>query len=364
MIIKVLQIFLAIFGIGILVIVHEFGHFITSKLFNIKVLEFMLGLPGPKLFSFQRGETTYGVTAIPFGGYVKTIGSDPYEELTEEEKKRSLEHAPILKKSAVVLAGPSMNFIVAIILLTLILKTIGMPVYSVANTIAETKKNYPASNSGIVPGDKIIKIDGKNIRNGKELIETVSAKPNKVVTLVVKHKSKTRTIKLKTKSVRDDNGKIKGIIGIILTESLKGYKPLTFISSIKQSFLFLWIVVSKTATVIFNAVTGKPQFLLKSGRGIIGIVTEASVIIVSIFNYLFLVAYLNVAIGFVNLLPIPPLDGGKIILYIVELIKGGHLKKKTLIAINAVGIALMLTAFVYFTVKDVTRIIMSVYPKM
>lgn len=358
--IRFFQVILAIGAIGILVVVHEFGHFITSKLFNIKVLEFMLGLPGPKLFSFKYGETTYGITTIPFGGYVKTVGSDPYEELTEEEKKRSLEHAPFIKKSIVVLAGPFMNFLFAILLMFLIFKFIGMPTPVNTNQIGALYKNYPAYKAGIKAGDKILEIDGVPTKNWEGLYKEISKKPNQIVILKIKHKSSIKIIKLRTKSVKV-KGRREGKIGI---SPVTKNQPSSILASAKESFLTSWWLISKTSIVVFNAVTGKPQVLLKQGRGVVGIVSEASAAITSVYVYLLLIAGLNIGIGFVNLLPIPPLDGGKIIVYVVELIKGRHLSKKTLISINTIGIALLLTLFVYFTIKDVTRIIQGIYLKI
>ena len=352
---SIIQVLLIIFGIGFVIVIHEFGHFIVSKIFNVKVLEFMIGLPGPKLFTFKKGETTFGITAILFGGYVKSVGSDPYEKISEKDKKRSLEHLPFTKKTLIVLAGPTINVFIGMIILISIFSIIGFP-HGNTNEIGEIREGYPAIEAGLKQKDKIISVNGIKTNSWNDLVKEISKKPEKTINLKIKRESSIKNISLKTKDVEGE-----GKIGIV--NSVK-YKRMSLISSTKKALNMTSKTVEGLARVIWDVTTGKPKKFLNQTRGIVGVVHQTYGLVTSPFMYFFIVALLSIVIGLINLLPIPPLDGGKIAIYLFELLKGKRLKRKTLMSINTIGAVFLLLLFVFFTVKDFNRIIQTIYSKI
>lgn len=340
-----LYILLAIAGLSLLIFVHELGHFVAGKLFGVKVNEFMLGLPGPKLAKVKRGESTYGVTVLLFGGYVKFAGMDPTEELSPEDEARGFDAQPLWKRLLILAAGPAFNLLLAVLIFT------GIFMYGVpapTTTIATVLKDYPAAKARLVPGDRIEAINGRAIRSWDELIETVRAAPNKQVTLRVSRDGRVRTVR-PTLTTRNDVG----FLGI-------GPKIAD------QSFGFLqsvWLAVRATAiitagVVVFLVELPQRLSLLQQARGPLGVVQESVKAAQSgLRDFMWLVAAFSISLGVFNLLPIPPLDGGKVLLGLVEGAMRKKLNKNVVLAVSAVGASLLVMLMIYIVVADIGRLL-------
>ena len=144
--------------LGVLIFVHEFGHFITAKFFNIKVLKFSLGF-GPKIFAKQFGETEYRIGCFPLGGYVKMFGEQPSEEISDEERNRSFTDKPVIQRFLVVLAGPLFNLLSALLIFFFIFAYMGLPQDIPGTEIGAISPDSPAQAAGFIPGDIITAID-------------------------------------------------------------------------------------------------------------------------------------------------------------------------------------------------------------
>jgi regulator of sigma E protease len=238
----------AIFVLGVVIFFHELGHFLAAKREGIRVEKFSLGFP-PKLFSFKRGETEYIVSAIPVGGYIKMAGENPEEELKGEPWE--FRSAPVSKRMRIVVAGPLLNFILGFVLFSII-AMIGVPTHS--NIVGKVEKNSPAQIAGILPKDKIIKINDKKTNNWTEIMKIISFSSGKIELTIIRD---NKMIKKEVEVVKDEKtnyGKI-GISPYVSTKIknvIRGYpaqkagiKPGDIITSINGKQVYQWDEMAK-----------------------------------------------------------------------------------------------------------------------
>ena len=157
--------------LGVLIFFHELGHFIVARLFGVGVETFSLGF-GPKIYRKKIGLTEYCLSAIPLGGYVKMVGEDPSNEISDEERSRSFSHKPLFKKSLIVAAGPAFNFVLAILIFYFLFQISGS--YYVRPVVGEVADESPALMAGVKPGDLIEAIDGKAVESWEEMVVLIS----------------------------------------------------------------------------------------------------------------------------------------------------------------------------------------------
>lgn len=336
---------LGILALGVLIFVHELGHFLAGKASGVKVNEFMLGLPSPKLAKFQRGETTYGVTVLPFGGYVKFAGMDPSEELSPEDEPRSFDAQPLLKKLMILGAGPTCNIVVAAFLFAGVFMY-GLP--APTTTIGTVLKGYPARKIGLQRGDTILSLNGKSVSSWDGMVAVLHASPGQQVRIEVRRDARRMIF-----SPKLARRKGKGFLGISPRLVDKGF----------GFFQSIWLGI-KTTGLMMLAVVGflleipRQLGLLSQARGPVGIVQESVRAARNGFrDFAWLMAAFSVSLGIFNLIPIPPLDGGKLALACVEGVTRRKLAKNTVIAISAVGAVLLVTLMFYLVVSDIGRLL-------
>ncbi|WP_286678874.1 RIP metalloprotease RseP [Candidatus Aquicultor secundus] len=337
---------------GLIIFIHEFGHFIAGKIIGLKVKEFMFGLPGPRIFSFRVGETEYGATALPFGGYVKFAGVESELQLEEDDEdkdtppERKYDTQPRWKKAIIMFAGPFMNMVLPIFLIAIMLMFQGVP--DRTNVIGEVVKAGPAAKAGLHAGDKIITVEGKKVKNWAQAVTIIKKKPGKEITIVAERNGKTQIFRPVL-----DNNKGEGFLGI----SQRLRTPLPH-EALYQGFLTTLTIIKFMAVTLYVVITQKIGLLAKDSAGPVRIVYESAKIIQQNFwSYIWLLALISINIGIVNLLPIPPLDGGRLAILGIEGIKRGPINKKAVFAINAAGMALLLALMVYFVFSDIFKII-------
>lgn len=360
-------IFLAI--LLVLVIAHEFGHFIVAKKSGIRVDEFAFGFP-PKLFSKKIGETKYVFNALPIGGYVKIYGEDP-TQVKKEDAAKSFPHKNRFIQSAVVLAGIAANIIVAWILFSLILM-IGMKTSVGANYFGEVKdvnviitqvlQKSPAAEAGILPGDVIREI--KDVESN-EIISI--AKPNQVTDFVGTHADREIVVKYERKGAITDvkvTPKVgvaspdKPAIGIAMEEA--GMLKLPFHKAILEGAIKTFDYTIATAVGITNflvdAVSGHGNFKDVSGPvGIVGAVGDAAKL--GFVHILMFAAIISINLAIINLIPFPALDGGRFLVILIEAILRKPLPSKVTNAMNMIGFALLMLLMVVVTYHDIVKII-------
>lgn len=345
----VLSFIMAVTGIGLIIFVHEFGHFISAKLLGIKVEEFMIGLPGPKLKTWKIGETDYGFTAVLFGGYVKFSGDEikpkeELEDLTEEEKKWQFNFQPLWKKTLVILAGGLMMIVFSILIYAVVLmRGVPAPTTTIEKVIAKT----PAVKAGLKQGDQIVAVNGREMREWEEVTTVLHSHPDQPVKIKVRAGNAFRELTIKLSHQKNGQGFL-GIISEVRTQRY-GLVSAVYLSTVKNLRAIYFIV-----TILFKLFTTKE--VLAEGRGPIGIVAETTKAAQGGLDYfLQFIALISLNLAIVNYLPIPPLDGGQLLLFVIEKIRGKMLSTDMKIGINLTGLLLVGFIFFYFLVADVKR---------
>ena len=332
-----------IFALLLSVMLHELGHFLFAKRFGMKVTEFFLGF-GKRLWSFTRGETEFGVKAIPAGGYCRIVGMSAREELTAEDSDRAFYKASVGKRLVVLGAGSALHFVLGFILLFTLFAAVGTAaitpkVESVASCYSTINGKCPASSAvlpakaaGILAGDQIVAINGKVVKNWSKDVLAIRNSPGVPATLTILRKGERMTFTL-TPTPQMVGGKSVGIIGVINSLGMLRQNPYDstihawqlgrelFTSSITS----LGSLPSKIPALIGETFGGKKR----DPQGLVGVVgvAQASAQTVSdsklawnerIATFIMIIASLNIFVGIFNLLPILPLDGGHMAIAIVD----------------------------------------------
>lgn len=321
----------------LVILIHEFGHFIVAKMNGVSVLEFSIGM-GPKLFQRESNGTLYSLRVLPVGGYCQLEGEDE-----ENDSPNSLNNQSPLVRLKVILAGAIMNFILAFILLILL-----MSVSRVSTEVSGVIKDSPAYSSGILTGDQIVSINGENVSDGEELLKSIKESQGDLNIGVIRD-SQSKNIKV---TPRLENNIRK--IGVNFQEEyniknfsiVKGFKKglITFLNLTGMLYKFLGMLI-----------TG--QLGLGGVSGPVGVVKEiGNAAKTGVANLIFLLAYININLGVFNLLPIPALDGGRAIFILIEMIFGKKISQEKEGYIHMVGLILLLALIAIVTIKDVIKL--------
>lgn len=331
------------FALGLVVFIHELGHFLACRLLNIRVEEFSIGF-GKLLFKWGKGETQYSLRLIPLGGYVKPAG-EFYAREAEINDDREFAAKPWYSRAFMVFAGAGMNYVLAFVIFFGVVVSIGLPINNpekVPPVVGEILENYPAYTSGLKQGDLITSVNGNEIQNWKQLVENIAKAQNQVI-LDYKRGEETASVTLPL----DEKKKI----GVSLEPV---YEKVGFFNAIKVAAhqCYYWTAIS--ITTIAERIWHKQAPDVAGPIGIFEIVGKG--VHSGAEDYFFLIGLISVAIGMFNLFPIPILDGGHIVFFIIEGIRGKRVKEKTLYNASSVGAVLLLSLVLYATYSDIKRI--------
>lgn len=347
----ILNLVLFVLILGVIVFVHEFGHFIFAKMTGVYVYEFAIGM-GPKLFSKKGKETEYTFRAIPIGGFCQLAGEDvDDDELKKVPKDRRLQSKSCFKRFLIMFFGAGNNFIFAILLLFFIALIWGGT--SMDPVISSVEKNYPAYNAGLKKGDTIVSINSHKISTMDDVsLYLTIADPTDKAKIVVKHPGEngktTVNVKPKKEKVKDKTNYKYGI-------GLAQEKTHGFINAIQYTFKKTGSIFKQMAVTVGYLFTGGISINQLSGPvGIFSIVGEQSRS--GIASVLYLIAFLSINVGFINLIPLPAFDGGHILFIIIEKIKGSPVNPKTENMIHTIGLFLLMLLMVYITFNDILKL--------
>lgn len=329
---------IAILTFVVLIIIHEFGHFITAKLCGVRVNEFAVGF-GPKLFKKKVGETTYAINLVPLGGYCAMEGEDE-----ESEDNRAFCNKGPFKRLLIVAAGAIFNLILGVILVAVVL----IPGDRFATTtVAKFDENSVSSQTGLMVGDTILKVDGRRVYTDYDLAYTFTGVDDGKIDITVNRNGK----KVELKDVTFATQKIDDISYIKVDFYILGEEK-TFTNYIEQT---LKTTLSYSRVVLFSLVdliTGK--YGLSAVSGPVGITAAIGTVAkANIFNILPIMALITINLGIFNLLPIPALDGGRILFILFELIFRKPVAKKYEGYIHAAGLIILLGFMLLITLKDI-----------
>lgn len=319
---------------GMLVFFHEFGHFIMAKCVDINVKEFSLGM-GPSIAKIKRGETEYFLRILPLGGYVKMEGEDD-----KSDDPRAYGNKPVWSRFGVIFAGPFMNFILAVILIMIIGLFSGIATVRVTVIDGE-----PAQKAGINDGDTIYAINDKRVYSWDEIVNEISQKPDEIIKVTVKRQQNLLTFNVNT-NVEQETGR--GIIGI--KSEIIRYSPIESLKYAIQKTLWMSRVIVQG---LIQIISGRVQADVMGPVGIVHLVGEAAQ--VGIFNLLYLAAIISVNLGLFNLLPIPALDGSRLLFIFIEFLRGKPIDPEKEGFIHFVGFALLMLMMIVIAYKDIMR---------
>ncbi len=347
-------------GFSLLIVLHEAGHFFVAKATGMRVERFFLFF-GPTIWSFKRGETEYGVKAIPLGGYVKITGMNPEEEVPPEVEPRAYYRQPVWKRIATIAAGPGVNIALAFAIFTFVYFTSAQ---QVTQSVDQIRDGSPAAKV-LEPGDEILAVDGRAYPGldrearlerfaervaghecaGRQVDGCVAATP---ATLRISRDGELRTISVRPEY---DAANKRALVGFAYgTEA----EEIGFGTAVGRSWDTVWLVTTKTAS-IFSRIFESEQ--RKEISGIVGVSDVANQTLdLGIDRSLLLLALVSLSLGLINLLPILPLDGGHIFWALVEKLRGKPASLQVMERATAIGIVFVVILMFIGLTNDIGRL--------
>lgn len=350
--------------LSLLVFVHEMGHYLVGRWSGIRIMAFSVGF-GPELLGYtdQHG-TRWKISAIPLGGYVKFYGDqdasskpdfDTLEGLDDRDRQTTFLGASLWKRTLTVAAGPVGNFILAIAIFTVLFAIYGK---SIADPIVgEVKADSAASIAGIVPGDRLVAIDGTEIETFDDVRRYVSVRPEKSIVVTVERNGEMLPLTMipkRTEMTDQFGNKMEiGIIGIVTNQDVANFrtKDFTVLGAMNEAVIECWRIVQGTYDYLANVVTGNMKADQLGGPIRVAQAT-GQMATLGVAAVLQLAAVLSVSIGLLNLLPVPVLDGGHLMFYAIEAIRGKPVGPRTQDVAFRIGFAMILSLMVFVTWND------------
>ena len=355
-----------LFSIGL----HEFGHFITAKKFGIKVEQFFIGF-GPRLWSVRKGETEYGVKALPFGGYVRIAGMNPFEEIAPEDQDRVFKSKKPWQRAIVLGAGSFTHFLVGLLILVGILMAYGEPrptttIGGVQQTLEG--KPGPAYAAGFKAGDVLVSIEGHPVHVWDDATGILHSSPGKVITIVVRRGSKLVTLhpRLADHSPSLPAPNHVGYLGIGSHIVNHHYGPFTAIGNAGKTVgQGMWLSVDALGKLfspssihrLFQQAAGSAPRTSGDPATLVGVTGQAGGLLGhgDLAGFLSLIASFNIFIGTLNLLPLPPLDGGHLAVLGYEKIRRREVDMRKLIPITVTVISVFGSLFLLLLYLDIVK---------
>jgi len=357
-----------LFVLGLIVFVHEMGHFLVARWCGVKVDVFSIGF-GPELVGRNdRHGTRWKVSAVPLGGYVKFAGDEnaasvPDREtlarMTEEERRTSFFLKPVWQRAAIVAAGPIANFILAIAIFAVFFMLSGRPVAEAV--VSSVEPDSPAAEAGFQPGDVIVAIDGDSVRSFSEVQRTVASAAGETLTFTVERDGERVSLPAtpERRELTDPFGNpySQGVLGVRREVGSQGIPRETLgpLQAIAAGASETWYITTRTVEVVGGIVTGT-QSVSQLGGPIRVAQVSGEVAGLGIAALFSLAAMLSVSIGLINLAPIPMLDGGHLLFYAIEAIRGRPLSERAQDIGFRIGLALVLMLMGFATFNDIVQL--------
>ncbi len=334
-----------IFTFSVVIFVHELGHFIVALKSGVDVEVFSLGF-GREIFGFTRKGVRYRISAVPLGGYVRMKG-DTMEDESAGEPGSFLSLDP-LRRIPVLISGAAMNYITGALILFLIIYLAGMTQVVDEPVIGGLVEGYPAVEAGFEEGDRILTVDGAGVSTWQELVSMVSERGGEVINFKVDREGEVINIEA-APEYEEASGR--GFLGI--TAPVEEVK-LGFFESIVESIRYVFFISLTLLEFLWLMITGRMEADVSGPIGIAHAVSDAARHgLISLFQ---LIALISVQLGLINLLPVPILDGGHIVLAFAEKVKGSALDPKKIAVANMIGVSLLIALILFATWQDILRV--------
>jgi regulator of sigma E protease len=348
-----ISILYGVVALSFLILVHELGHFLFARMFNVKVLTFSLGF-GKKLLKFTKGETEYALSLCPLGGYVKLLGESEEDEVKEEDRPRSYSEKPPLQKILIAFSGPLFNIIFAGVIFAFVFAS----GYQVMTTkVGEVQKGYPAYEAGIQPGDVILKIEGKDIAEWSDLMDEMAKAPKGPLRFAVKRGEERFDLVITPREIEGKNifgeAIYRKVIGVMASndfvtrkEGIVGATSKAVVQTYSLTKVTILGIVKLIAGSISPKNIGGPLMILdvagktaKEGKK----------------NLIYFIAIISINLGVVNLLPIPILDGGHILFHLFELVTRRKVTPKWIEITQKIGLGILICIMALAFFNDIMR---------
>jgi len=360
-----------IFVLSLVVFFHELGHFLVARRCGVRIMVFSIGF-GPEIIGFDdRSGTRWKISAIPLGGFVKFFGDDNAASVPDtarmaamdaQERAQSFAFQPVYKRSAIVVAGPLANFVLAIVIFAGVFMLYGKQTMSAR--VDSVLPDSAAAAAGFKPGDLVVAIDGRPIDNFAEMQRIVSTSTGETLTIKVDRGGVPQVLKATPalKEVKDNFGNVQriGVLGIsrsMAPEDLKLH-PVSPPQAIWMSIQETWSVIDRTLGYIGGVIVGR-EAANQLGGPIRIAQMSGQVASFGFVPLIQLAAVLSVSIGLLNLFPIPLLDGGHLLFYAIEALRGRPLSERAQEVGFRIGLAIVLMLMIFATFNDIVHLTTS-----
>jgi regulator of sigma E protease len=342
----------AVIGLGVLIVVHELGHFLVAKKLGVGVVTFSIGF-GPKLWGRRVGETEYVVSAFPLGGYVKMVGEEPGEELAPAEREKSFSHQSVGRRAAIVAAGPAFNLLLAVLILALAFVAFGVP--RLTTRVGSVEEGSPAAAAGLRPGDRIVEVEGQAIASWEALSEKIRGSGGKPLRVRIERGDEVRTVTIQPtrREARTVFGEPREVWLIGITSEIRIERSPPW-AALARAVYRTGEYCVLTLVALYKMVTGDVSPKNLGGPLMIAQMAGEQAQ-VGLESFLIFVALLSVNLGVLNLLPIPVLDGGHLFFFLFEWLRGRPLEIGYREKAQQIGIFILIVVMVYAFYNDVTR---------
>lgn len=374
-----------VFAILLVVMIHESGHFLVAKLFGFKAPQFFIGF-GPTIWSFKKGETEYGIKAIPAGGFVKIIGMNPYEEVPPEDLPRAYPSKPKWQRALLLVAGSATHWLVAFLILFFTAMSIGFPTNRLDNKVAGVQAETPADDAGLQAGDEIISVEGAETDSWDDVRSFIQTHPGEEATFTVRRDGEV--VEVQTRIGRaifdaDDqvvaverpgeplpeiktDERVTGFLGVLPDVVYEDYGP---IGAVGKAGSLTWEITAASFTSIddvfrpvwngelWTALQGEGERDARSPIGLVGASRIAGQSVESgrYLDVIMLIVFFTIFVGILNLLPLPPLDGGHLAVVAWEAVTGKQVDIRKLIPVAAIVISFFVLLFMAVLYLDIAR---------
>ena len=338
----IIQALATIIVFGLVIFIHEFGHFAVAKLSGIKVNEFSLGM-GPRVFGFKKGETDYSLRALPIGGFVAMEGEDE-----ESDEENAFNKAPVQSRIAVVVAGAVMNLVLGFVVLVFLTSQQSA---ITSRTISMFHDGASTQQRGLQVDDEIIAVNGRRCYVANDLIYEFARTQNGVADLTVRRNGEIVKLNdVEFETYTDEDGIKQMVIDFYVYPQEK-----TFSSVINEAAKWTVSLARMVFLSLVDLVTGNVAINQMSGPvGIVTVISEAASL--GLKNVLMILAMITINLGIFNLVPFPALDGGRHLFLIIEHLRGKPINQKYEIIVNTAGMFMLLTFMAFVTFSDITRL--------
>ena len=341
--------------LGVLIFVHELGHFLLAKLMGVGVEKFSLGF-GPKIVGKKIGMTEYRISAIPLGGYVKMVGESPESELDESLVPLSFSHKGLLRRSLIVLAGPGFNLLLSVVIFFLFFQISGLPVME--PEVGEVREGMPAFEGGLRSGDRVVSIDGHGVIQWEEMAALIKKSQGRPLRVEIVRGGRVLPLNITPKLVSSRNlfgeETQQYVIGITASGafSVQRLNPLQAAGhGISQTWQITKLTIMAVGKIVSGALSAKTLGGPIMIAQLAGQQAQAGII-----NLIFFIALLSVNLAIINLLPIPVLDGGHLLFFLIEGITRRPINIKMREMAQQVGIFVLILLMIFVFYNDIARV--------